>query len=115
MGEGSTAGAKDVSDQLENEDQLLGNDKEDQDRSNDNPEDGNAQGKLLGTRILHYGCDTIRMKKSNLYSLSTGIEMADDFEGKLEDIEQDEQDSSGAGAQGQNILKYSLLLLAHSV
>lgn len=52
MGDGSTAGAKDVSDELENEDQLLGNKQEQKENNEDEPpEDGDAKGKLTDAAI----------------------------------------------------------------
>lgn len=52
MGDGSTAGAKDVSDELENEDQLLGNKQEQKENNEDEPpEDGDAKGKLTDAAV----------------------------------------------------------------
>ena len=52
MGDGSTAGAKDVSDELENEDQLLGNKQEQKENNEDEPpEDGDAKGRLTDVAV----------------------------------------------------------------
>ena len=68
LGEGDTTGAKDISKELENEDQILGAQQENAEEKRDQ-DLGNATG-------------------------NDGIEMEEDFEGNMADIEQDRGESS---------------------
>lgn len=57
MGDGSTKGAKDVSDEIDNEDQLLGTDKDKQDDGdNEDTMDNDAKGEPLDNQNI--GCQT---------------------------------------------------------
>jgi len=72
LGEGDTRGAKDISDELENEDQLLGaaqKDQEKEEEQNVGAEDGPESAK--------------------------GVEMEEDFEGALEDVQHNEAEEDG--------------------
>lgn len=51
MGEGSTKGAKDVSDELDNEDQLLGTNKEEKEEQEDEAPQDNEDAKGRGLAL----------------------------------------------------------------
>ena len=69
LGDGNTKGAKDISNQLEDEDQLLGADFQQQDNDKGNDEGNENQ---------------------EQHEKDQGIEMEDDFEGAMEDVQPEE-------------------------
>jgi midasin len=81
LGDGDTKGAKDISNQLEDEDQLLGADFQEQRNEKGNDEGSNDQ---------------------DQHEKDQGVEMEDDFEGAMEDASPEESQHTEEEEEGEN-------------